>query len=67
MHHAVLWSTNIDAFALILGGNFAFYELGDFRFRVGKILTHVAAQILIDLNDLQFGLGDAALSATATG
>ena len=61
MHEAVLWSMDIDAFEVILGGNFAFHELGDFRSRVGKILTHVAAQILIDLNDLQFGLGDLTL------
>ena len=47
---------------LVRRRDLAFDQLGDLGTDVGKLLGHVAAQVLIELDDLQLGLGDLSLS-----
>ena len=46
---------------LIHRGDLAFDQFGDLGADVGKLLGDVAAQVLVDLDDLQLGLGNLAL------
>src|SRR5262245_10530538 len=61
MYDAVLRGSDVDAFKLILGCDLSFHQFRNLRVGVGKIFTHLAAQILIDLNDLQLYLTDFSL------
>ena len=59
-HHAVLRRADVDALELILGGDLAFDEFADLAVDFARLLGHFAAQIAVDLDDLQFGFGDLA-------
>ena len=61
MHHAVLRRADVDALELVLGRDLALDELGDLVVDLAQILADLAAQVLVDLHDLQLGLGDLAL------
>src|SRR5205814_6529719 len=49
------------ALELVLRGDLALDELADLGLDLAHLLGDVAAQVLIDLDDLQLGLGDLAL------
>ena len=57
-HDAVLWRTDVDALELVLGGDLALDELAILGVDLAHVLGDLAAQILIDLDDLQLGLGN---------
>src|SRR5215510_4843287 len=60
MYNSILRRTDIDALQLIFGGHFALHELADLRIDFAQLLADLAAEIKIDLNDLQFDLRDLA-------
>ena len=60
-HHAVLRRADVDALELILGRDLALDEFADLAVDLAHLLGDLAAQILVDLDDLQLGLGDLAL------
>src|SRR5262249_15860759 len=60
-YRAVLRGANIDTLQLILSGHLSFDELADLGFDFAQLLGHVAAEILIDLDDLQLDFGNLAL------
>ena len=51
---------DIDALQLVLCGDLALDELADLRVDLARFLGHLAAQVAVDLDDLQLGLGDLA-------
>ena len=57
---AVLRRADVDALELILGGDLALDELADLAVDLARLLGDLAAEIAIDLQDLQLGLGDLA-------
>ena len=59
-HHAVLRRADVDALELILGGDLALDELADLAVDLAGLLGDLAAQVPVDLDDLQLGLGDLA-------
>ena len=61
MHDAVLRRADVDALQLILGRDLALDELGDLGLDLAQLRGDLAAQILLDLHDLEFGLADLAL------
>ena len=61
VHHAVLRRADVDALELVLGRDLALDELADLAVDLAQVLGDLAAQILIDLQDLQLDLGDLAL------
>src|SRR5215510_2802850 len=61
VHDAVLRGADVDAHELVLGGNPALHQLGDLALDLAQLLGHLAAEILIDLEDLQLDLGGLAL------
>src|SRR5215208_6318904 len=67
MHHPVLRRADVDALQLILGRDLALDELGDLALRLAQVLGDLAAQFLIDLQDLQLDLGDFALGLGGRG
>ena len=60
-HHAVLRRADVDALELILGRDLALDEFADLAVDLARLLGDLAAQIPVDLDDLQFGFGDLAL------
>src|SRR6185312_11273525 len=60
-HDAILWCANVDALELVLRRDLALDELAIFGVDLAHVLSDLAAQILINLDDLQFGLGNLAL------
>src|SRR5262252_2477392 len=58
MHDAALRGTNIDAHELVLGGDLALDQLGHLALDLAQLLRDLASQLLIDLDDLELGLGD---------
>ena len=66
-HHAVLRGADVDPPQLVFRGDLAFDELADLVVGLAQILGDVADHILVDLDDLQFGLGDLALGLRARG
>ncbi len=60
-HGAVLRGADVDALELVLGRDLAFDEFAELGVDLAHVLGDFAAQILIDLDDLQLGLGDLAL------
>src|SRR6202012_4162931 len=67
LDHAVLRRADIDAPQLILGGDLALDEFADLVVGLAQILGDLACHVLVDLDDLQFGLGDLALGLGARG
>src|SRR5829696_6272079 len=61
VHHPVLRRSDIDALQLVLGRDLALDELGNLALDLAQILGNLAAQILIDLQDLQLDFGNLAL------
>src|SRR5215203_5224162 len=61
VHHPVLRRSDIDALQLVLGRDLALDELGNLALDLAQVLGNLAAQILIDLQDLQLDLGNLAL------
>ena len=59
-HDAVLRRADVDAAQLILGGDLALDELADLVVGLAQILGDLADHVLVDLDDLQLGLGDLA-------
>jgi hypothetical protein len=66
-HDAVLRRADVDAAQLILGGDLALDELADLVDGLAQVLGDLADHVLVDLDDLQFGLGDLALGLRARG
>src|SRR6266852_547487 len=60
-HHAVLRGADVDPPQLIFGRDLALDEFTDLVVGLAPILGDFPDHILVDLNDLQFGLGDLAL------
>ena len=60
MDDAVLRRADVDALELVLRGDLALDELADLAVDLAQFLGDLAAQFLIDLNDLEFDLGDLA-------
>ena len=58
MHATGLWRADIDVLELILGGDLALAQFRDLGANVAELLSHFAADILIDLDDLQLDLGN---------
>src|SRR4030081_2477023 len=58
MDDTILRSADIDALELILGGHLPLDEFTDFAVDLPKFLGNFTAQILLDLDDLQFDFGD---------
>src|SRR5215470_8391061 len=58
MHIPVLRRTDFDTLQLILGGDPALLKFDKFPSDVGKLLSDLTAQILINLNDLELYLRD---------
>src|SRR3954454_20038000 len=66
-HHASLWRTDIDAAKLVLGGDLALEHFADLVVGLAQILGDLADHVLVDLDDLELGLGDLALGLRARG
>ncbi len=60
MHHAVLGRAHVDALELIFGRHLALDELANLALDFAQLARHLAAQILVDLDDLQLDLADLA-------
>src|SRR5829696_9150057 len=67
VHHPVLRRSDIDALQLVLGRDLALDELGNLALDLAQVLGNLAAQILIDLQDLQLDLGNLALGLSGRG
>ena len=61
MHHAALRRADVDALELVFGGDFLLDEFGGLAANVGEVLADLGAHVLVDLQDLDLGLGDLAL------
>ena len=59
-HNAVLRGADVDALELIFGGDLALDEFAELGVDLAHVLGDLAAQVLIDLDDLQLSLGDLA-------
>ena len=66
-HHAVLRRADVDPAQLVFGGDLALDEFADLVVGLAQILGDFADHVLVDLDDLQFGLGDLALGLRARG
>src|SRR5713226_9401930 len=66
-HHAVLRGADVGPPQLVLGGDLALDEFADLVVGLAQILRDIADQILVDLDDLQFGFGDLALGLRPRG
>ena len=60
-HGAILRGAQVDALELVFGRDLALDEFAELGVDLAHVLGDLAAQILIDLDDLEFGLGDLAL------
>src|SRR5262249_42466488 len=60
MHHAVLGRAQVDALELVLRRHLALAELADLALDLAELFRDVAAEILIDLDDLKLDLADLA-------
>src|SRR5262249_40970257 len=60
-HRAILRSSDVHTLQLVLGRDPALDELADLGVDLAHFLCDFAAQILIDLNDLQLDLGNLSL------
>src|SRR6266446_9834651 len=60
-HHAILRRADVDATQLVFGRDLALDEFTDLVVGLAQVLGDFADHILVDLNDLQFGLGYLAL------
>ena len=60
-HHAVLRRADVGALELVLRRHLALDEFADLAVDLAQFLGDVAAEILVDLENLQLGLGDLAL------
>ena len=61
MHHPTLRRTDVDALELVFGGDLLFNQFGGLAANVREVLADLGAHVLIDLQDLDLGLGDLAL------
>ena len=61
VHGAALRRPKIDALQLVLGRDPPFRELGPLRLRSRSSLPTSVFSVLVELQDLQLGLGDLAL------
>src|SRR6266702_1999224 len=66
-HHAVLWRADVDAAELILGRDLALDRLADLVIGLAQILGNLAHHVLVDLDDLELGLGNLALGLRPRG
>src|SRR4051812_11703788 len=66
-HHAVLRRADVDAAKLVLGGDLALDHFADLVVGLAQILGDLADHVLVDLDDLELGLGDLALGLRARG
>src|SRR4051812_5524414 len=66
-HHAVLWRADVDTAKLVLGGDLALDHFADLVVGLAQILGDLADHVLVDLDDLELGLGDLALGLRARG
>ena len=66
-HDAVLRRADIDALELVFGGHLALDEFAVFGVDFAHVLGDLAAQILVDLDDLQLGLARLALGLSDRG
>jgi len=64
---AVLRRADVDAAELVLGGDLAFDQFADLVLGLAQVLGDLAHHVLVDLDDLQLGLGDLALGLGARG
>ena len=62
LHDTGLRSADLDALQLIHRRDLAFDQFRDLGADVGQLLGHVAAQVLVDLDDLQLGLRNLSLA-----
>src|SRR5262245_45054994 len=60
MHHPVLGCADFDALELVFGRDLALDELADLGVNLAQFARHLAAEILINLDDLQLDLADLA-------
>ena len=60
-HDAVLRGADVDPPQLVFGRDLALDQLADLVVGLAQILGDFADHVLVDLDDLQFGLGDLAL------
>ena len=60
MHAAGLRGADVDALQLVLGGDLAFDQFADLGLDLAQVLADLAAQVAVDLQDLQLGLRDLA-------
>ena len=60
---AVLRRADVDALELIFRRRHALLELGDLALGLAQVLEHLGAEILVELDDLQFGFADLAAGA----
>ena len=61
VHDAALRRTDVDAHQLVLGRDPALQQFRHLALDFPQFLGNLAAQILVDLDDLQFGLGHLAV------
>src|SRR3954453_20860815 len=66
-HHAVLRRADVDAAQLVLGGDLALDHFADLVVGLAQILGDLADHVLVDLDDLELGLGDLAFGLRARG
>src|SRR6185437_9389963 len=57
-YRSSLWGANIGAAQLIFGRHFALDGFADLAVDVAKLFGYFAAEVLVNLDDLQLGLGD---------
>ena len=67
MHVAGARRADVDPLQLVLGRDLALDELRDLGLDLAQLLHHLGAHLLVDLDDLQRGLGDLALGLRDAG
>jgi hypothetical protein len=63
MNDTILGRAHFDTVELVTCGNAAFQQIGDLAIDIAQFRGDFPSQILVDLNDLQFDLSDAASGA----
>jgi HlyD family type I secretion membrane fusion protein len=61
VHEATLRGADLDALELVLRRHLALDELADLALDVAQLGRHLALEVLVELDDLQLGLGDLTL------